>query len=171
VFKPPATEQEVLALEHDLGVLLPQDLCRTLLMISHHVEFRWFAPDAVRFPAPFACNFSGDLHLSLELLRQFERDRLSWIETDFLDKDNAYNVVWHDKLAFREVGNGDYITIDLSPQRAGAVCYLSHDDGEGHGRILAPSVSAFLTRWVIASVPWRRGLAMDAFPWARRHRP
>jgi hypothetical protein len=58
-------------------------------------------------------------------------------------KHDAYDRVWHDNFAFLTVTNGDCIALvedgDNSP-----VYYLSHDDGEGHGVLLAPSVFSFL---------------------------
>jgi cell wall assembly regulator SMI1 len=144
IFEPPATEHDLRSLEHDLGKPLPQSLREALLTVSSHIEFRWFMPDDQRFPPPFSSNFSGDLHWSLDFLRQFDRDRQSWVDVCFPNSADAYDQVWHDKLAFHEVGNGDYIAIDLCPARTGEVVYLSHDDGDGHGQVLARSFALFL---------------------------
>jgi cell wall assembly regulator SMI1 len=167
IIEPPATEHDLRSLENDLGKPLPQSLRDTLLTVSSHVEFRWFMPDDQRFPPPFASNFYGDLHWSLDFLRQFDRDRQSWVDVCFPDPANAYDRVWHDKLAFHEVGNGDYIAIDLSPERQGEVVYLSHDDGEGHGKVLAKSFAIFLEDWVRLGCPggedwqWMHFLGQD----------
>lgn len=55
--------------------------------------------------------------------------------------------MWHDKLAISEVGNGDFLAVDLDPAAAGAIVYLSHDDGEGHGHRLAADLTDLVDRW------------------------
>ncbi|OQP57933.1 hypothetical protein A3860_39750 [Niastella vici] len=70
-----------------------------------------------------------------------------WVKEVFPDPENDYNKVWHNKFVFQEVGNGDYISIDLSPDKYGKIIYLSHDDGEGHGYVMADSFSELLSNW------------------------
>jgi hypothetical protein len=55
--------------------------------------------------------------------------------------------VWHNKFAFQDVGNGDYLSIDLAPDNLGKIVYLSHDDGEGHGFVMANSFYDLLSNW------------------------
>jgi cell wall assembly regulator SMI1 len=148
VFGPPATEAELTQLETDLGHALPASLREVLASMSAHVEFRWFAPPGNQYIEPFHQNFSGEMHWSLSLLRQFAKDKQQWIETVFKNPADEYDRVWHNKLAFHEVGNGDYLAIDLSESKRGRVVYLSHDDGEGHGYELAESFADFLDRFV-----------------------
>lgn len=97
---------------------------------------------------PFRENFCGELNWSLKSLIRIEESRKKWIEICFPDVKDDYDRVWHDKLAFQEVANGDLIAIDLRPEHIGEVVYLSHDDGEGHGMVLAPSLSDLIDRWV-----------------------
>lgn len=144
----PATRSEVADLESALGFSLPESFRHALLTISRHVEFRWFAPDATTFDAPFRDNFSGDLHWSLSTTAQIVPEARSWIDTVFPNPDDPYDAVWHDKAAFYDVGNGDYIALDLTDARRGSIVYLSHDDGEGHGHVLASDFSDLLDRWV-----------------------
>jgi hypothetical protein len=153
VFRQPASEAELVEVERELGIELPSSLRRVLGFVSAHVEFRWFAPKDRRFPEPFHQNFSGDIHWSLPLLLQYARDKQQWIETVFKNPDDPYDRVWHNKLAFHEVGNGDYLAINLDPASQGSVVYLSHDDGQGHGHVLAPSFAALLETWVPLGCP------------------
>lgn len=148
VFEPPASAAEIRALEAGLRLALPPGFREALLSVSAHVEFRWFAPDNIRFPEPFGSNFSGDLHWSCGHLRQFNANKDEWIKAVFDNPDDPYDRVWHDKLAFHEVGNGDYISLDLRPDTHGQVVYLSHDDGDGHGQVLADSFADWIERWV-----------------------
>lgn len=148
VFEPVATERQAQRLEAALGLALPPSFRRALLGISSHVEFRWFLPDAVKLPEPFVSNFSGDLHWSLAFTEQLESSRRSWVEQVFPNRSDPYDAVWWDKLAFYEVGNGDMLVIDLRPATYEQIVYLSHDDGEGHGYVLAENFESLLHRWV-----------------------
>ena len=147
VFAEPAGARDVEILEADLGFDLPQAFKRLLVHVSSHVEFRWFAPESRDFPAPMNQCFSGDLHWSLDFVRQFNADKDSWIRECFPNPSDGYDRVWHDKLAFYEVGNGDYLAFDLSLGSRGQVVYLSHDDGEGHGHVLAKDAIDLVQRW------------------------
>lgn len=153
VFDEPAKEDEILGLERDLGLSLPPSFKRILTDVSKHVEFNWFTPDGFDFPEPFVSNFSGDIHWSLDLLRTFEEGRKGWIESVFPNSDDPYDAVWHNKFPFFEVGNGDQIAIDLRPGFYEQIVYLSHDDGEGHGHVLASNFHDLLQRWVPLGCP------------------
>jgi hypothetical protein len=148
IFEPPASQFEVAKLETDLKVALPSSMRAALTDISRHVEFRWFASEENSFPDPFDSNFSGALHWSLDLLRKFQIDKEGWIKDVFPNPDDPYDRVWHSKLAFQEVGNGDYLAIGLDQPAYGKIVYLSHDDGRGHGQIIADSFEDLLHRWV-----------------------
>jgi cell wall assembly regulator SMI1 len=147
VFAPPASFNEIQILERTFGFSLPPSFRDTLLNISSHVEFRWFSPQDTEFPEPFGSNFSGNIHWSIRSLKSFNDKKDEWIEKVFPDPNNSYDLVWHNKLAFYEVGNGDYLAIDLNPSKYEQIVYLSHDDGEGHGHVLAEDFQALLTRW------------------------
>jgi hypothetical protein len=148
IFEPPASETEVAELEKRIQLELPKSFKKALLTISRHVEFRWFAPDGVKFPAPFQSNFCGDLHWGLDLLEQYEEARKGWVDNCFPNPDDSYDVVWHDKLPFYEVGNGDFWAFDLKSDSSEKIIYLSHDDGEGHGYVLADNFFDLLERWI-----------------------
>ena len=140
----PATEIELLALEEKLGILLPSSLKEVLLTFSRKVEFRWFFPDNFELESELSGIFSGDRHWSVDWLYEFNESKNSWVEECFPNKEDPYDVVWHNKLAFHEVGNGDYLAIDLSSPDSESVIYLSHDDGEGHGVELARNFKDFI---------------------------
>jgi hypothetical protein len=148
VFDAPAKECEVAQVERELGVALPPSLRSALLEVSGHLEFQWFAPKEFSFPDPFGGNFAGGIHWSIDLLRTFEEGRRGWVLEVFPNSDDPYDVVWHNKLAFQEVGNGDLFAFDLSEQAFEQVVYLSHDDGEGHGYVLADNLSDLVERWM-----------------------
>ena len=140
----PATDEEVSALEEKLGFRLPPSLKRVLLEFSKKVEFRWFLPDGYELEGDLFEIFSGDIHWSLEWIAQFNEDKNGWRDEVFPNKEDPYDAVWHDKLAFNEVGNGDYLAIDLRKPDQEPVVYLSHDDGEGHGVEMAKNFEEFV---------------------------
>jgi len=135
-------------LETELGVPLPESYRDTLLTVSSHVEFRWFVPRDTRLPRPLHGIFSGGLRWSIALTKACEEARRSWVSEVFNNRADAYDLVWWDKLAFYEVGNGDYLAFDLCPETQGRIVYLSHDDGEGHGYVLAEDFQSLLRRWI-----------------------
>ena len=167
VFAPPANEGAVRAMERALGKPLPSTFRGVLTAISAQVEFCWFAPSGLKFPPPFNSNFCGELHWSLGRLLQLEKAREQWAAHCFADSANDYDRVWYDKLAVQEVANGDFIAIDLRPSDIGKVVYLSHDGGDGHGLVLAPSFLDLIARWVPLACTgpedwqWRHFLSED----------
>jgi len=139
-----ASQEEIQSIEEKLGFSLPPSLKEVLLNFSRKVEFRWFFPDKLELEGELSEIFSGDRHWSLEWLYDFNGSKNGWVEECFPNKEDPYDVVWHNKLAFHEVGNGDYLAIDLSSPESEPVVYLSHDDGDGHGIELAKNFKEFV---------------------------
>jgi len=126
-------------------------LCLTT--VAGRVEFAWFAPTEHTFPNPFHEIFSGNLCWSLNGLPDLMTAVRGWVDDVFPDPTDPYDRVWHHKLPFMEVGNGDYLALDLDEDAHGRVVYLSHDDGEGHGRTMAASFEELLIRWIPLACP------------------
>ncbi|MFK8082287.1 MAG: SMI1/KNR4 family protein [Granulosicoccus sp.] len=141
---PPANVQEIARLEEKLGKQLPPSLKELLLEFSKKVEFRWFMPNDYTLGGDLSLIFSGDMHWSLDRIIQFNEDLIDWRDEVFPNKDDPYDAIWHDKLAFNKVGNGDYFAVDLSDPNREPIVYLSHDDGAGHGIELASSFKEFV---------------------------
>jgi cell wall assembly regulator SMI1 len=147
VLEPPATRRQIADVELALGLEPPSTFREVLLTVSSHMEFVWFAGDR-QFARPFHRNFSGDLHWSLDQMVHLESERRSWFAAVFPNLADPYDAVWHDKPAFYEVGNGDFLAFDLAAETYGQVVYLCHDDGEGHGYVLAQDFQDLLARWL-----------------------
>ncbi|WP_022824918.1 SMI1/KNR4 family protein [Hymenobacter norwichensis] len=148
LFAPPASDSEIQELELKLGYRMPEDFRNILLTISSHCEFKWFLPDDFELLPPIHQIFSGELHWGIEFILSFNESREGWIREVFSNPADEYDKVWYNKLIFQEVGNGDFIAIDLLPDSYGKIIYLSHDDGEGHGYVIANSFSELLHKWV-----------------------
>ncbi len=97
--------------------------------------------------------FRGDLHWDAERMPDIMAGYQQWILEVFPDPENPYDRVWHNKLPFQEVGNGDLLAIDLSNDAYGRIVYLSHEDGEGHGYVLAHNFGDLLERWIPLGCP------------------
>ncbi len=148
IFEKPSTQLEIANIETQLKYELPEDFRNVLLTVSSHLEFKWFLPDDFNLPESLKQIFCGDLHWGLDFIISFNESKDRWIREVFPNADNEYDKVWHNKFVFQEVGNGDYLSIELAPINYGKIIYLSHDDGEGHGLIMANSFSELLNNWI-----------------------
>lgn len=143
---PPASDSLIRQIEEDQRVAIPDSLRDVACSFAASVELYWFLPEGVELEQPFDQIFSGNLEWNLADLARLDEDRRSWIEACFPNTDDTYDRVWHDKLAFAAVGNGDMLAIETGGEHSGSVVYLSHDGGEGHGLRLAPSFEEYVER-------------------------
>ena len=145
----PATEEEIKAVEAKLGYTLPPHFREVLLENTAHLEFGWDIDDIIdeediSLPDKLAEIFRGKLLFGLDLLLDYEEDRQDWEGDAYPNSDKEYDRVWHNKMSFFQVGNGDYIAIELEPENYGKVVYLSHDGSENHGLYIADNFKEFL---------------------------
>ena len=148
----PATEEEVKAVEAKLGYTLPPHFREVLLENTAHLEFGWDIDDIIdeediSLPDKLAEIFRGKLLFGLDLLLDYEEDRQDWEGDVYPNSDKEYDRVWHNKMSFFQVGNGDYIAIELEPENYGKVVYLSHDGSENHGLYIADNFKEFLMNY------------------------
>ena len=148
----PATEEEVKAVEVKLGYTLPPHFREVLLENTTHLEFGWDIDDIIdeediSLPDKLAEIFRGKLLFGLDLLLDYEEDRQDWEGDAYPNSDKEYDRVWHNKMSFFQVGNGDYIAIELEPENYGKVVYLSHDGSENHGLYIADNFKEFLMNY------------------------
>lgn len=151
IIEKPAAEKEISELEKKLGCSLPKEFKKVLLEFSSHLEFYWNIYDEekeiLKLPEKLSNVFSGNLHFGLKLLPVFEESRKDWIKICYPDYDNPYDRIYHNKLSFYEVGNGDLLAIDLEKESYGNIVYLSHDGDEMHGYVMAHSFIELLEEW------------------------
>jgi len=145
----PAKEEEILEIEKKLGYRIPEDFRDILLNYSSYFEYFWSYEEKnnIELPSNLKHIFSGDLHWRINLLVNFEVSRKDWVEGCFPDYNDKYDRVWHNKMPFYEVGNGDYLAIELEKENYGKIVYLSHDCGKGHGYYLANNFKELLSNW------------------------
>ena len=148
----PAKEEEILETEKRLGYKIPEDFRDILLNYSSYFEYFWniykgVSEEQIELPDNLKGIFAGDLHWELNVLVKFQEANKDWIEECFPNYNDEYDRVWHNKMLFYEVGNGDYLAIELEKENYGKIAYLSHDDGDGHGYYLANNFKELLTNW------------------------
>ena len=148
----PATESEVKAVEEQLGYTLPPHFREVLLENTAHLDFYWDINDItdegdISLPDKLVEIFRGQLLFGLDLLLDYEDDRKGWVKEVYPDYNNEYDRVWHNKMSFHQVGNGDYIAIELELENYGKVVYLSHDGSENHGLYIASNFKEFLMNY------------------------
>ena len=148
----PATEEEIKAVEEQLGYTLPTHFREVLLENTAHLDFYWDINDItdegdISLPDKLVEIFRGQLLFGLDLLLDYEDDRKGWVKEVYPDYNNEYDRVWHNKMSFHQVGNGDYIAIELEPENYGKVVYLSHDGSENHGLYIASNFKEFLMNY------------------------
>ena len=153
---PPASEDEVLAVESILGQQMPQSMRRVLLEFSARVCIEWALPKDIQQPESFRQVWAGECRWDLKSLPALHQEYKRWIDICFTGKPTAdwdkppeaiaYDLVWHHKLPFLEVGNGDMIGIDIASEGNQPVVYLSHEDGPCHGYRLGSDFEDYVER-------------------------
>ena len=131
---------------------MPPDFREVLLENTAHLEFGWDIDDIIdeediSLPDKLAEIFRGKLLFGLDLLLDYEEDRQDWEGDAYPNSDKEYDRVWHNKMSFFQVGNGDYIAIELEPENYGKVVYLSHDGSVNHGLYIADNFKEFLMNY------------------------
>jgi len=158
----PAMISDVEKVEAEIHLQLPESFRRVITGFSSSVQMIWFLPSEIKLPKPLNEIFSGNCEWDLSALPELETERKGWIESCFPNPKNSYDKIWHNKLAFLAVGNGDMLALDLS-QRPSPVVYLSHDDGRGHGYVLGRDFEDFIEKWSQLGCPGAEDWQMIPF--------
>ena len=145
------TEEELLEIEQELGVPIPPSLRETFLKFSSKFELFVYLGDNFSDQMPHNLREIGLAHfnISVDELLSAEADRKGWAKACFNNQEDEYDKVWHNKLGFMNVGNGDVIAFDLCDEKEDKrVVYLSHEDSPEHGYILGESFCDFFTNYL-----------------------
>ncbi len=149
VVEPPASEEEVLAVEQTLGRPLPQSVRHFVRTTTTRIRLWWHLDDDPPLPPPLDGLFCGDVHFGLAAIPAQEEGRISWRDECFPNREDPYDAVWHDKTGLFAVGNGDLVAADPD----GRIVYLSHDGSDEHGALLAPSLEELFRQWAPLGCP------------------
>lgn len=145
----PASEDELVEIEHRLGIPIPPTLRDFAGSVSRRIYFSWSLPDEFDLPDNLDEIFGGGIDFDISKLPYHEKSRADWQKECFPNPEDSYDVVWHDKVGFHHIPNGD--SLGVAPD--GRIVYLSHDDGEGHGYTMAQSFPDLLSRWLPLGCP------------------
>lgn len=146
----PASTAEVEAVENRLERKLPLQIREFFLQYSKKCKFSAFLPDDFELPGELNEIFSAGFLISLEEFVDVENSRKDYVEECFVNENDTYDAVWHHKLGFMRVPNGDIIAFDVNENETNPpVVYLSHDDGEGHGYILGSDFDTYFEQLLL----------------------
>ena len=119
--------------------------------ISSHLEFFWDiyieGKEILPLPSELVKISAGNLHFGIDLIPIFEESRKGLVDICYPNYDNPYDKIFHNKLVFQELDNGDLLAIDLEKESYGKVVYLSHDGSDLHGYVMAISFAEFLEEY------------------------
>lgn len=144
---PVATLEEINRIELTIEQELPPSFKKVLLEFSSNFSFKWFLQEDMKLPYEFRNIFSGRIKWDLHSLPQLKDEIEHWKEWVYPDEADEDDLIWHNKLAFCSVGNGDYLAFDLTDEADAPVIYLNHEKGEGHGYKLADNFVELLENW------------------------
>lgn len=144
---PPATEDEVLAVERSLAVTIPYGFRYVVRSFAKSFRISWQLPADAHPPKPLKDILWGELEWSLDALPRLDAKRQAWVKDVFPDPKDEYDRVWHNKLAVSETSNGDFLALDLAATGHMPLVYLSHDAGKGHGYVIGPNFAEAFDRW------------------------
>lgn len=144
-----ATEEEVEELETTIGQKLPVSLKDFFLNFSKEVYFNATLPDDYELPDELRGIFCAYFTVSLDEILVAEESRKDLMECSG-DLDDEYDRVWHNKLGFMTVPNGDVIAFDLlDNEEDKKVVYLSHEGDDSHGWILGDNFASYLEKLIL----------------------
>jgi hypothetical protein len=148
--KPPVDITDIILLEENLNVRYPAEFKYVLANYASAVSFYWQmeneAPDE-EFKEIFCGAGRGYLWDFTTLKDDFEAYK-GWVEQCFSNPNDEYDKIWHNKVPFLDVPNGDMIVFDTSESEDNCpIIYLSHDGSDFHGHRLAGNFIDFITCW------------------------
>ncbi|MGE7885269.1 SMI1/KNR4 family protein [Bacillus sp. NPDC094077] len=148
IIKDPISVTEINKVENQLGISIPLSYKKVMLKCFSHLEWGWYFPDDFPLDDKFQDIFGSRGVLALSELVECENMRQELVQDVFNDPADSYDQIWHNKLAFFNVGNGDLFAFDLNKDEVDPpIVYLSHDDGEMHGFILGNNFIDFMNKW------------------------
>lgn len=165
IVEPPATEAEIAQLERELGATLPPVMRNTLLTFSRGISLEWSLPKGFQLPEAVKRATWGYVKYSLDDILQSELERRIWAKDCVASWElPKVTALWENKIAFYTMGNGDFLTVDVSTPGHEPVVYLSHEgEEEEDGYVLGADFNDFLTRWTGVGCPGPESWIMAPF--------
>lgn len=150
VVEEPASLMEVELMENRMKRKLPIQIREFFLQYSKNCKFWAWLPDEFELPKELCQIFSAYFSISLEEIALAEDEREMWVESCFPNEEDVYDAIWHHKLGFMEVSNGDIIAFDTKENEINPpVVYLSHDGDNSHGYILGKDFNTYFEQLLL----------------------
>jgi hypothetical protein len=150
IIKPAINIEEINQIENELQIKYPLEFKTVLTQFSSGVLFGWQIENEEtegEFRQLFCGCGRGYLWNNETLRKDFEKYN-NRVNTCFPNIEDEYDKVWHNKVPFLDVPNGDVIAFDTSERLENCpVIYLSHDESEFHGSKLAENFIEFISNW------------------------
>ncbi len=147
IFEKPATEKDLFDTERIIGKPIPKDFRNKLMTLSSSCDFKWFLPVNFNLPNQLRQIFCGELIWNLETIIRLNTNYDVNMANAFPNREDECDKVWFDKFLLQVVGNGDYISIDLTNANFGKIVYISHECDDENGFVMANTFSDLLTNW------------------------
>jgi cell wall assembly regulator SMI1 len=181
---PPATRDELAAVERECGVTFPRDFAEVVTRYAVSVSLSWETRNPLNerewheFSAPYQHLMSSrsdylwnlvdypSLWESFRFLQQVcTQEQPPENEPHWDEFDVWYNSVWQGSIPLLRVPNGEFIGFYLTEGTAEScpIVYLSHNGGVLHGLRLADSFTQFITEWSAVGCPGPEGSDLSSF--------
>lgn len=152
VAAPPASDEDVVAVERALGATLPSSLREFFTRGSAGLDYSYtFEPsnellDRLREILPDQRRIYGGARVGpLSDLPDLSRSTSQWASETWIAEEDAQRAIWESARPFLLLDNGDYLALDIgSDQAEPPVVYLKHDD---ESVAIAPGLDEFLRAW------------------------
>lgn len=165
IVEPPATEAEIARVEHELGVTLPPVMRSAFLTFARGISLGWSLPKGFQLPEAVKRATWGYVKYSPDDIVQSELERRVWARDCVASWEMPeITALWENKIAFFTMGNGDFLTVDVSTPGREPVVYLNHEGEEDEdGYVLGADFDDFLTRWAGVGCPGPESWIMAPF--------
>src|SRR5687767_2622669 len=149
----PASREDLIRVEGVIGHGIPESFSSVLTSFASRVEVTWSLPEDAEPPVPLEEIFSGICSWDLARLGEINLKHQDIVRRSFHDTDDPSQKLWHNKLIFQKVENGDRLALDLSVEGQSPVIYLSPFRGRGNGYKLGENFEDFIERWTLVGCP------------------
>lgn len=157
--EPPASEEEVAAIEKEMGCSIPSSFRKVLREYSRKVDVCWMFPDGDEeykkiYDGLFSSFSWGILSWSLESLPAVQKELKDWNDLMYNNPDDPYDKHWLGKFAICEVEFQDYYVLEAEKESSQQVVYLSHDgDTDVNGFPMGKDFEDFVERMSFLGCP------------------
>ncbi len=147
--KKPVSENAFEILEKELNLEYPADFKEVLTKYSSGILMDWQI-EGEETEGEFRQIFCGGGRGYLwdfDFLREDYKNIQGWITECFSNLEDDCDKIWHNKIPFLHVPNGDVIAFGDKTEKGNQVVYLSHEGDGFHGQILGGNFIDFINKW------------------------